>query len=79
MIRPFSKEFRDTYKKAYKHYEQGNWLEAKPLFEKTITLATYFSKDPEKPDPLSTNILKYMEEFNWKPPKDFQGWKEVDA
>ena len=79
MIRPFSKEFRDTYKKAYKLYEKGEWLEAKLLFEKTLTMVTYKSKDPEAPDPLSDNLLKYMEEHNWKPPKDFRGWKDVDA
>ena len=54
MIRPFSKEFRDTYKKAYKLYEKGEWLEAKLLFEKTLTMVTYKSKDPEAPDPLQT-------------------------
>ena len=29
MIKPFSKQFRDEYRKGYKMYEKGEWQEAK--------------------------------------------------
>ena len=73
MTKPFSQEFRDSYRKADNLYLKGDWPQAKIQFEKTKTLVT------EAPDPLSDNHLETMAEYNFKAPKDWQGWREVDA
>ena len=72
MIKPFSQEFREQYKKAFNLYSRGNWKEAKYEFEYTKDLCN-------EADPLSDFHLKFMKEHDFKAPKDWLGWKEVDA
>lgn len=73
MTKPFSQQFREQYRKAYNLYIKGDWPEAKVQFEATKKLVK------EAPDPLSDNHLKTMAEYNFKAPKDWQGWREIDA
>ena len=51
MCKPFTHEFRDSYKIAYQYFIDGEWGKARKKFEETIILL----KDAE--DPLSKNHL----------------------
>ena len=44
MRSPYTREFFQTYKEAFKQYIKGNWTEAKELFDLTMTHAP----NPEK-------------------------------
>ena len=60
MTSPFSAEFRESYKKGFTLYQYGMWQQAKVAFEGTADLL-----DAETKDPLSTNLLNYMAEFDF--------------
>ena len=76
MTAPFSKNFKDTYKKAFDYYIQGKWQAARVEFENTIGILDKI--DPTLKDNLSINLLKYMQSFNYEAPKDWEGYKDCD-
>jgi len=67
MRKPFSKSFMKAYEVAFNLYVKGKWQEAKEAFE------FVFEKRPD--DPLSKNLIKYMEKTNFVAPPDWKGYK----
>ena len=67
MRKPFGKAFMKAYEVAFKLYEKGKWLEARDAFDKV------FEKRPD--DPLSMNLIKYMQKTDFEAPPDWKGYK----
>lgn len=72
MIKPYSHEFRHSYRAAYDLFVKGEWGKAKAKFEETLSLIT------EAEDPLSKAHLNFMKQNDFMPPSDWKGWKDFD-
>ena len=70
MREPFGKLWYQTYNNAFNNYVKGNWDDAVNGFKKILEI-----KSDDKP---TKNILEFMEETNFKPPKDWKGYKHFD-
>ena len=46
MREPYKKEFFKYYNDAFKFYVKGDWVQAKELFEKTLSFAHNPEKEP---------------------------------
>ena len=79
MMEPFKHEFRVQYDRAFKLYVKGEWQMAKLEFQITIEMVheTFKNKKGGK-DPLSTNLINFMEKYDFQPPEDWKGYKPFD-
>lgn len=67
--KPFSEEFFEMFQKGLDMYLAGKWTEAKELFEDVLRLRPI--------DGPSAGLIKYMEEFNFKAPEDWEGIRAI--
>jgi len=67
MRKPFGKVFMKSYETAFNLYVKGHWDDARDEFDHVL------EKRPE--DPLTNNLLKFMEKTDFQPPEDWKGYK----
>ncbi len=67
MRKPFGKLFMKTYEQAFNLYVKGQWDDAHEEFEQVLEMRAN--------DPLSTNLIKFMEKTDFEPPQDWKGYK----
>lgn len=60
---PFTDEFRENWKSAFKNYIIGDWYNAKQLIEKILEVMPL--------DGPSKTIKNYIESFDFRAPKDY--------
>lgn len=63
--KPFSEEFFEMFQRGLEVYFDGKWGEAKEIFEDVLRL--------RPTDGPSAGLIKYMEEFNFCAPEDWEG------
>ena len=63
----FSNEFYKIYKDGFDNYLNGNWEGAKKNFEKILLMKSN--------DKVTENLISFMQESEYAPPVDWQGFK----
>lgn len=68
MRSPYSKEFFDTFKKGFDCYIKGKWKESEEILGSIQGKLIDF-------DFPTKQILSFMQEFHFKAPKDWEGFR----
>lgn len=63
----FSSEFYKIYNEGFDNYLNGNWNKAKQNFEKVLNIRS--------DDKVTKNLITFMQENEFVPPVDWQGFK----
>mmetsp|Transcript_77613 Transcript_77613/g.251291 ORF Transcript_77613/g.251291 Transcript_77613/m.251291 type:complete len:1086 (-) Transcript_77613:120-3377(-) len=84
MRRRYSKEFFHRFSMGYRNYEAGEWLAARDMFftchyqpKPDVGRDPVSSEDQWPEDGPSRILLRYMKSFNYEPPQDWPGHREL--